>query len=182
MGISSQEFTGADVPIFSTNMQSLWLLQNKLPVLFLSNMLYKLSSKCSALETLVVKDMQLHHVEDELDTLFESLSQGHYTNLKIWMANNNLPEVFKQRWAIQLAHFLTFGHYSGIDGNNEADDWLTLEESNWLIRETLANEVTGKKGIDWKEEDLLEGFYDDVEDEDEAYNEDDEDGKKEDAH
>ena len=184
MGIDSQELTGADVPIFGTNIQSLWLLQNKLPVGFLSNMLYQLSSKCSSLETLVVKDMQLHHVEDELDTLFESLAQNHHTNsyLKIWMANNNLSEVFKQRWTIQLAHFLTFGHYSGIDGNNEADDWLTLEESNWLIRETLDNEVTGKKSVDWKEEDLLEGFYDDVEDEDEAYNEDDEDGKKEDAH
>ena len=119
--------------------------------------------------------MQLQHVEDELDTLFESLEWKRHTSLKVWMANNTLSEVFKQRWTIQLAHFLTFGNYSGIDGNNVADDWLTLEESNWLIRETLAYEVTGKKGVVWKEEDLLEGFYDDVKDEDEAYNEDDED-------
>ena len=91
------------------------------------------------------------------------------------MANNTLSEVFKQRWTIQLAHFLTFGLYSGIDVNNEADDWLTLEESNWLIRETLDKEKADKKSVDWKEEDLLEGFYDDVEDEDEAYNEDEED-------
>ena len=179
MGIDSQELTGADVPIFGTHIQSLWLLQNKLPVRFLSNMLYQLSSKCSSLETLVVKDMQLHHLEDELDTLFESLAQNHHTNsyLKIWMANNTLSEVFKQRWTIQLAHVLTFGHYRGIDGNNEADDWLTLEESNWLIRETLDKEKADKKSVDWKEEDLLEEFYDDVEDEDEAYSEDGEDAQ-----
>ena len=188
MGMSSQELTGADVPIFSTNMQFLWLLQNKLPVLFLSNMLYKLSSKCSALETLLVKDMQLHYVEDELGTLFESLEQNHHTNLKIWMANNNLSKLFKQRWTIHFTH-LNFNKkfqniYSGIDGNNEADDWLTLDESNCLIRETFDKEKVDKKSVDWKEEDLLEGFYDDVEDEDDACggDEDEEDGKDEDAH
>ena len=40
MGIDSQELTGADAPIFGTNIQFLWLLRNKLPVRFLSNMLY----------------------------------------------------------------------------------------------------------------------------------------------
>ena len=60
MGIDSQELIGADVPIFGTNIHFLWLLQNKLPVRFLSNMLYQLSSKCSALETLVMNDIQLH--------------------------------------------------------------------------------------------------------------------------
>ena len=74
-------------------------------------------------------------------------------------------------------------------GTIRHDDWLTLEESNWLIREALDNEVTGNKGDVWKEEDFLEGFYDDDvdddddDDDDDACNEDEdeEDGKDEDA-
>ena len=185
LGINSQELTGADVPIFGTNIQFLWLLQNKLPVPFLSNMLYQLSSKCSALETLVMNDVQLDHVEDELGILFESLAQNHHTNLKIWMANNNLSELFKQSWTILLAHlnfdskFLSVNEYGATDCNNDEDDWLTPEEYDWLFREPLDNKGADKKNVMWKEEDFLEGYYDDVEDD--GLNEDEDDGEDEDA-
>ena len=143
-------------------------------------MLYQLSSKCSALETLVMRNMQLHHVEDGLGTLFESLGQHHHTNLKIWIANNNLSKLFKTSWEIQLLG-LKFH-----DENYDDDDWLTLEESNWLISDTLGDDVTDKKDIAWREDDLLDGFYDDVEDDDDEAEEEDEtddkeNGKDEDA-
>ena len=195
-GIDSQELTAADVPIFGTKIQFLWLLENEFQAQFLSNMLYQLSSKCSALETLVMKDTQLHHVEDGLGALFESLAKHHRAKLEIWMVNNNLSELFKRNWEIRLVG-LKF-HDENYDEDDwltaeesnwltketvhdyvtdkkdfglkeDENDWLTVEESNWLIRETLHDgHVTDKKDIAWREDDLLDGFYDDVEDEDDA--------------
>ena len=107
------------------------------------------------------------------------------------MANNSLSEMFKQKWTIHFA-YLNFDKKfkkidNGIDGNNDEDDWLTQEEYDWLIMETLDNEVTDEKNVLWKEEDFLDGFYDDAEDDDDEHDacnedEDEEDGKGEDAH
>ena len=132
-GVRCQQLPAVEVPIMSTNAQSLFIYNCILPVGIVRNIFHQLSH-CVTLQRLYLCDIDLKEVEDDLNILLENIILQHeagltLTPLKIVLGGifikSNLSEEFMENWMkrcagikgvecqiIDIGHSGHYGHYS----------------------------------------------------------------------
>ena len=99
--VKSELLTEGEAPSLGRNIQSVKVINSKLPVHFMRNILHQLLG-CSTLKTLDLQGMDLHEIETDLDQLLENLSRHclkQKTELRLTVTQPLVSTTFEKKWA-----------------------------------------------------------------------------------